>query len=70
MWLDTDSGGPARGQVPGLDEPERYIAREHWRDDWAFRLVSAVDPVASLCVSISRSVGCWGWAAMACVAGY
>ena len=38
-WLHAESGG--RGQVVVLDEPERYLAGERWRDDWAVRRVSA-----------------------------
>ena len=30
-----------RGQVLVLDEPERYIAGERWRDDWTVTVVSA-----------------------------
>ena len=39
-----------RGQEVGLDEPERYLAGECWRDDWAAILVSAV--CRSLCVLV------------------
>ena len=38
------------GQLVALDEPERYIAGEHWRDDWADKLVSAF--------AVHHAVGC------------
>eukprot|EP01043_Picozoa_sp_COSAG02_P110341 COSAG02_NODE_46456_length_348_cov_2.257028_1_plen_50_part_10 len=33
-----------RGQRVVLDEPERHLAGERWRDDWAVKLVSAFCP--------------------------
>ena len=39
-----------RGQVVVLDEPERHLAGECRRDEWAVRLVSACWPFLSACL--------------------
>ena len=49
-----------RGQVVVLDEPERHLAGECWRDDWAVRVVSAVCPSLSACFSLDSLCG-GGW---------
>ena len=46
-WVDAWMRGcmlivSGRGQVLVLDEPERHLAGERWRDDWIVTLVSAV----------------------------
>ena len=53
-----------RGQVLGLDEPERHLAGECWRDDWAVTVVSAVCPfsVRACWLDLLCSGGCTrGW---------
>ena len=44
-----DLGG-VRAQRLELDEPERHIAEDCWRDDWSELLVSGV--CSSLCVFV------------------
>ena len=60
-WLHAESGG--RGQVLALDEPERHLAGERWRDDWA---VTVVSTAARSCARViwfgcSAVVGVAGW---------
>ena len=42
-----------RGQGLVLDEPERHLAGECRRDDWAVSVVSACCPFLSACLCIS-----------------
>ena len=52
-----------RGQVLAVDEPERHLAGECWRDDWAVILVSAVCPFSGCVfvgVMVSAAVGVLG----------
>eukprot|EP01043_Picozoa_sp_COSAG02_P092135 COSAG02_NODE_28776_length_581_cov_2.028986_1_plen_105_part_01 len=54
-WLHADCVG-ARGQGLVLDEPERHLAGECQRDEWAVRFVSACCPfslrVCVLCIDV------------------
>ena len=42
-----------RGQGLALDEPERHLAGECRRDDWAVTVVSACCPFLSACLWVS-----------------
>ena len=60
-WLHAESGG--REQVLALDEPERHLAGERRRDDWAVNVVSAAAPSSALVFwfGCSAVVGVAGW---------